>query len=180
MLEKLPHTCEVGRSAYLPIFKGVSAKAKPAKAIDYITDERKAAYVSSLALDDSYDYAKQFTQTAQLFGKGERFSERKYYHFKLSPDPADRASPAQVHKLADGICYRGCLKSSTTKTHDNRPSVAIRAKLSRCIAAERALAAFSESGFGGGLASNKLCEGCVIFRLRKHYAVTAPCLPKYN
>jgi len=39
----------------------------------YITDERKAAYVSSQALDDNSGYAAQFLQTAQLFGKVTNF-----------------------------------------------------------------------------------------------------------
>ena len=47
----------------MPLFKGCGCKAKPAKAIDYITDEKKAAIVTSYALDDNRDYARQFAET---------------------------------------------------------------------------------------------------------------------
>ena len=90
----------------MPLFKGVAGKAKAAKAIDYITDERKAAFVSSQALDDNSGYAAQFSQTARLFGKGETYAERKYYHFKLSPNPSDCASPEQVHKLTEEMAAK--------------------------------------------------------------------------
>ena len=94
----------------MPLFKGIAAKAKPAKAINYITDERKAAFVSSQALDDNSDYAAQFLQTARLFGKGETYAERKYYHFKLSPNPADCASPEQT---GDRLCNHKVNQPST-------------------------------------------------------------------
>jgi len=90
----------------LPLFKGVASKSKPAKAIAYITNPKKAAFVSSQALDDNSNYAPQFLQTASLFGKGAGFSERKYYHFKLSPDPADGASAEQVHSMAEEMAAR--------------------------------------------------------------------------
>ena len=90
----------------MPLFKGVSSKSKPAKAIAYITDERKAAFVSSQSLDDNTNYARQFSRTANLFGKGEGYAERKYYHFKLSPDPADGASPEQTHKMAEEMAAK--------------------------------------------------------------------------
>ena len=44
-----------------------------------------------------------------------------------------RTRCAKFQNLPDGICFRGCLKSNTTKTYDNRPSVAIRARLLRCM-----------------------------------------------
>jgi len=47
---------------------------------------------------------------------------------------------AKFQNLPDGICFRGCLKSNTTKTYDNRPSVAILARLLRYITVERASA----------------------------------------
>ena len=36
----------------MTLFKGCGCKAKPGKAIDDITDEKKAAIVTSYALDD--------------------------------------------------------------------------------------------------------------------------------
>jgi hypothetical protein len=100
MLEKLPRFIKLGGGDCLPLFKGAASKSKPAKVIAYVTDPKKAVIVSSQSLDDNSDYAKQFSQTASLFGKGNNFSERKYYHFKLSPNPADNASAEQVHRMA--------------------------------------------------------------------------------
>ncbi|MCL2049747.1 MAG: relaxase/mobilization nuclease domain-containing protein [Defluviitaleaceae bacterium] len=85
----------------MPLFKGTAGKAKPKKAIDYITDPKKAVIVSSFALDDNADYAKQFAETCRLYAKGNGYNERKYYHFKLSPDPSDNATPEQCHALAE-------------------------------------------------------------------------------
>ena len=61
----------------MPLFKGTAGKAKPKKAIDYITDPKKAVIVSSLSMDDNRDYAKQFTETCKLYGKGSGYDERK-------------------------------------------------------------------------------------------------------
>ena len=63
----------------MPLFKGCGCKAKPANAIAYITDKRKATIVTSYALDDRLDYARQFAETAKLFGKAQKFDSRKYY-----------------------------------------------------------------------------------------------------
>ena len=90
----------------MPLFKGCGCKAKPAKAIDYITDEKKAAIVTSYALDDNRDYAQQFTETAQLFHKAQRFDSRKYYHFKHSFDPKDNISPAEAHRLTEELAQQ--------------------------------------------------------------------------
>ena len=87
----------------MPLFKGCGCKAKPGKAIDYITDEKKAAIVTSYALDDNRDYARQFAETAQLFHKAQRFDSRKYYHFKHSFDPKDNISPAEAHRLTEEL-----------------------------------------------------------------------------
>jgi hypothetical protein len=89
----------------MPLFKGKAGKAKPKKAIDYITKKDKAVIISSLSMDDSRDYTVQFKETCDLYGKGGGYRERKYYHFKLSPDPADRPSPQQVHELAERLAY---------------------------------------------------------------------------
>lgn len=68
----------------MPLFKGTSSLSTPDKAIAYITDKNKAAIVSVRNLFDDEDYAKQFKDTMNRFGKGKKREERKYYHFKLS------------------------------------------------------------------------------------------------
>ena len=90
----------------MPLFKGCGCKAKPAKAIDYITDEKKAAIVTSYALDDNRDYARQFAETAQLFHKAERYDSRKYYHFKHSFDPKDNISAEEAHRLTEELAQQ--------------------------------------------------------------------------
>ena len=105
----------------MPLFKGAASKSKPGKAIAYITNPKKAAFVSSQALDDNSDCAQQFSQTASLFGKGDNFSERKYYHFKLSPDPADNATAEQVHQMAEEMAAK-CFPAHecVTATHSDK------------------------------------------------------------
>ena len=83
-----------------------NCKAKPAKAIDYITDEKKAAIVTSYALDDNRDYARQFAETAQLFHKAQRYDSRKYYHFKHSFDPKDNITPEEAHRLTEELAQQ--------------------------------------------------------------------------
>ena len=90
----------------MPLFKGCGCKAKPAKAIDYITDEKKASIVTSYALDDNRDYAQQFAETAQLFHKAQRFDSRKYYHFKHSFDPKDNITPEEAHRLTEELAQQ--------------------------------------------------------------------------
>ena len=90
----------------MPLFKGCGCKAKPAKAIDYITDEKKAAIVTSYALDDNRDYARQFAETAQLFHKAQRYDSRKYYHFKHSFDPKDNITPEEAHRLTEELAQQ--------------------------------------------------------------------------
>lgn len=87
----------------MPLFKGQGCKSTPAKAIDYVTDERKAEFVSSQNLDDSRNYAEQFQETARRFGKGTEFDERKYYSFKLSCDRADNVSAEAHHEYAEAL-----------------------------------------------------------------------------
>lgn len=87
----------------MPLFKGKGCKSTPGKAIAYITDENKAEIVSSQNLDDNQDYAQQFRETADLYGKGEKFDERKYYHFKLSCDRADEVSAEAHHEFAEAM-----------------------------------------------------------------------------
>ena len=90
----------------MPLFKGKGCKSTPGKAIAYITDENKAEIVSSQNLDDNQDYAQQFRETADLYGKGEKFDERKYYHFKLSCDRADEVSAEAHHEFAEAMAAR--------------------------------------------------------------------------
>ena len=90
----------------MPLFKGCGCKGKPAKAIDYITDEKKAAIVTSYALDDNRDYARQFAETAKLFGKAQKYDSRKYYHFKHSFDPKDNISPKEAHHLTEELAQQ--------------------------------------------------------------------------
>lgn len=77
----------------------------PSKAINYIMDEKKAEIVSSYALDDSRPYAEQFKETAELYGKGDKFEERKYYHFKQSFAPGE-ITPGEAHKLAEEMVQK--------------------------------------------------------------------------
>ncbi len=87
----------------LPLFKGSGCKSTPDKVLNYIMDSRKATLISSLNLDDNRSYSLQFRETAQLFDKGDRFDERKYYHFKLSCDQADHVSAAEHHQYAEAL-----------------------------------------------------------------------------
>ena len=90
----------------MPLFKGCGCKAKPAKAIDYITDEKKAAIITSYALDDNRDYARQFAETTQLFHKAQKYDSRKYYHFKHSFDPKDNITPEEAHRLTEELAQQ--------------------------------------------------------------------------
>lgn len=89
----------------MPLFKGSGCKSTPEKVLNYIMDSRKAQLISSLNLDDSRSYSKQFRETAQLFDKGDRFDERKYYHFKLSCDQADHVSATLHHQYAEELAH---------------------------------------------------------------------------
>ena len=104
----------------MPLFKGVAGKAKPHKAITYISRKDKAAYVDVQNLFIDEDYAGQFRQTAARFGKGTERSERKYYHFKLSPDRADNADPFMVQEYAKACAekmFEGCECVIATHTY---------------------------------------------------------------
>ena len=84
----------------MPLLKGSAGKATPRKAIAYITRTDKARFVDAQNLFGDEDYAEQFRQTAARFGKYADYGERKYYHFKLSPDRADHADPLMVQEYA--------------------------------------------------------------------------------
>ncbi len=87
----------------MPLFKCSASKAKPKNGIRYITDQNKAAFVSAKNLFEDEDYAKQFEETAKRFGKGEKFDERKYYHFKLSCARKDNITPRRAHDFAEEV-----------------------------------------------------------------------------
>ena len=84
----------------MPLFKAEASKSTPKKAIDYITREDKAAFVSVWNLFEDEDYAEQFKQTAARFGKGKKYDERKYYHFKLSCARKDNVRAKEHHIYA--------------------------------------------------------------------------------
>lgn len=90
----------------MPLFKCSAGKARPKNAITYITKPEKAAYVSVRNLFEDEDYAKQFEQTATMYGKGKKYDERKYYHFKLSCARKDNVSPKQAHKYAEEVAEK--------------------------------------------------------------------------
>ena len=95
----------------MPLLKGSAGKATPRKALAYITRKDKAKFVDVQNLFEDEDYAEQFRQTAARFGKYMNYDERKYYHFKLSPDRADHADPRMVQEYAKACAekmFEGC------------------------------------------------------------------------
>lgn len=90
----------------MPLFKCSAGKARPKNAITYISKPEKAAYVSVRNLFEDEDYAKQFEQTAALYGKGKKFEERKYYHFKLSCARKDNVKPEEAHRYAEEVAEK--------------------------------------------------------------------------
>lgn len=95
----------------MPLLKGSAGKATPRKALTYITRADKARFVDVQNLFEDEDYAEQFRQTATRFGKYTDYGERKYYHFKLSPDRKDKADPLMVQEYAKACAekmFEGC------------------------------------------------------------------------
>ena len=95
----------------MPLLKGAAGKATPQKAIAYITREDKARFVDVQNLFEDEDYAAQFKETAARFGKYTDYDERKYYHFKLSPDRKNKADPLMVQEYAKACAekmFEGC------------------------------------------------------------------------
>ena len=90
----------------MPLFKAEASKSTPKKAIEYITREDKAAFASVRNLFEDEDYAKQFRQTAARFGKGKKYDERKYYHFKLSCARKDNVRAKENHFYAEELAVR--------------------------------------------------------------------------
>lgn len=87
----------------MPLFKGVASKSTPHKALGYITNPNKAKYISAQNLFEDENFAKQFQDTMKRFGKGKKRSERKYYHFKLSPNRKDNATACAAHLYAEAM-----------------------------------------------------------------------------
>lgn len=75
----------------MPIVKCEASKATPLKGVDYILDPEKtlAQGIQNLRSQDPEKISKQMMQTMLIHGKGKSPNERKYYHCKLSFDPAD-------------------------------------------------------------------------------------------
>ena len=95
----------------MPLLKGTAGKAMPDMAIGYITRKDKVKYIDVQNLFIDEDYAAQFKETAARFGKYTDYDERKYYHFKLSPDRADHADPLMVQEYAKACAekmFEGC------------------------------------------------------------------------
>lgn len=90
----------------MPLLKCSASKAKPRNGITYITDPKKASYVSSRNLFEDEDFVEQFEQTAHRFGKGDKFDERKYYHFKLSCARSDNVTAKQAHLYAEEVAQK--------------------------------------------------------------------------
>ena len=95
----------------MPLLKASAGKATPRKALAYIMRSDKARFVDVQNLFEDEDYAEQFGQTAARFGKYTDYDERKYYHFKLSPDRANHADPLMLHEYAKACAekmFEGC------------------------------------------------------------------------
>lgn len=90
----------------MPLLKCSAGKAKPQSAIGYITNPKKAEITSVRNLFEDEDYAKQFEETAALYGKGKGYNERKYYHFKLSCAWQDNLTPQEAHKFAEEVAAK--------------------------------------------------------------------------
>lgn len=90
----------------MPLLKCSAGKAKPQSAIGYITNPKKAEIVSVRNLFEDEDYAKQFEETAAMYGKSKGYNERKYYHFKLSCARQDNVSPQAAHRFAEEVAER--------------------------------------------------------------------------
>ncbi|MCD8211988.1 MAG: relaxase/mobilization nuclease domain-containing protein [Oscillospiraceae bacterium] len=86
----------------MPLFKMDSSKATPRDALYYVTRKDKAVAVKAINLfgDTIEEYEQQFKAIADYFGKDQSYEARKYYHFKLSPDPKDHVTPETLMDYA--------------------------------------------------------------------------------
>lgn len=73
----------------MPILICRACKSYAGKAINYITDKKKAERITTYGLDENKSLSKQFINTAKMYGKGEEYNERKYYHIKISFEKKD-------------------------------------------------------------------------------------------
>ena len=95
----------------MPLLAVTAGKAMPDMAIGYVTRKDKARYNDVQNLFEDEDYSAQFRETAARFGKYTDYDERKYYHFKLSPDRKDKADSRMVHEYARACAekmFEGC------------------------------------------------------------------------
>ena len=95
----------------MPLLAVAAGRAMPDMAIGYITRKDKARYIDVQNLFIDEDYSAQFKETAARFGKYTDYGERKYYHFKLSPDRKDKADPLMVQEYAKACAekmFEGC------------------------------------------------------------------------
>jgi len=74
----------------MPLVICRACKSYAGKAINYITDKKKAERITTYGLDESRSLAQQFIDTGMIHGKGDTYDERKYYHIKISFEPKDR------------------------------------------------------------------------------------------
>ena len=103
----------------MPLLKDTAGKAMPDMAIGCVTRKDKARYIDVQNLFIDEDYSEQFKETAARFGKYTDYGERKYYHFKLSPDRKDKADPLMVQEYAKACAekmFEGCECVITTHT----------------------------------------------------------------
>ena len=74
----------------MPLVICRACKSYAGKAINYVMEKKKAERITTHGLDESRSLAQQFIDTAMIYGKGEAYDERKYYHIKISFEPKDR------------------------------------------------------------------------------------------
>lgn len=81
----------------MPLLTGDNSKAKPHKVIEYMMLPTKAAVSETLNISlpqgaDAKAIADAFEKTAKSFNKWKSYKERKYYHYKFSPNRQDNVS----------------------------------------------------------------------------------------
>ena len=96
----------------MPLLAVAAGKAMPDMAIGYITRKDKAKYIDVQNLFIDEDYAAQFKETAARFGKYTDYDERKYYHFKLSPDRKTKQIRSWC-KSMQRLVRKRCLKAAS-------------------------------------------------------------------
>lgn len=87
----------------MPLFKGGASKARPHKALEYILSPDKAAVydvIDMAAGRTAAQLADEMEEVQKCYGKAQDWDSRKYYHFKLSPNPEDKASVEAVQAAA--------------------------------------------------------------------------------